>query len=49
MKRGKTGQTDHLTLVKRPENQEIPQNQCARVTARKKIHKKKSSNTCKTP
>ena len=25
MKRGKTGQGDHLTLVKRPENQEIPQ------------------------
>ena len=31
MKRGKTGQRDHLTLVKRPENQEIQQNQCARV------------------
>ena len=25
MKRGKTGQRDHLTLVKRPQNQEIPQ------------------------
>ena len=41
MKRGKTGQTDHLTLVKRPENQEIPQNQCARFTTRKEINKKK--------
>ena len=36
MKRGKTGQRDHLTLVKRPENQEIPQNQCVRVNKVKK-------------
>ena len=39
MKRGKTGQRDHLTLVKRPENQEIPQNQCGRVNKVKKLIK----------
>ena len=47
MKRGKTGQTDHLTLVKRPENQEIPQNQCARVTTRKEINKKSHQTLAK--
>ena len=39
MKRGQTGQRDHLKLVKRPQNQGIQQNQCGRVTKRKEINK----------